>query len=203
MEKNIKKFICLPAFIIICLLYFSDVFFIISHDVLRLSFDGKKASIISVFSRFSIDKAFRSLFYYRLKKFSNLFKLLSFGMGLFYKAQTSLEFGCDQIGGGLRLQHAFSTIISSVSIGENCWINQNVTIGSSGPGNKPKIGSFVQIRAGAVVVGKIVIGDNVIIGANAVVTKDVPPNCTVGGVPAKIIKNAGYLEFKEKQKVSF
>ena len=52
----------------------------------------------------------------------------------------------------------------------------------------PNIGRNCIIGAGAVILGDITIGDNVKIGANAVVLKDVPANCTVVGVPAKIVK---------------
>lgn len=73
-------------------------------------------------------------------------------------------------------------------VGRNCTIHQNVTIGSDGRGGVPVIGDNVFIGAGAVIVGPIKVGDNVIIGANAFVNKDVPSNCTVGGVPAMILK---------------
>lgn len=78
-------------------------------------------------------------------------------------------------------------IAPDVKIGENCIIHQNVTIGL-GKDGCPTIGSNVRIFSGAVVIGKITIGDNAIIGANAVVTKDVAPNTVVGGVPAKFIR---------------
>ncbi len=75
-------------------------------------------------------------------------------------------------------------------IGKNCMIGQCVTIGGkSGQYEVPVIGDNVEINAGARVLGPIHIGDNVIIGANAVVVKDVPSNCVVAGVPAKIIKS--------------
>lgn len=60
--------------------------------------------------------------------------------------------------------------------------------GRSGGGGIPIIGNNVTIYAGAKVFGKITIGDDVIIGANAVVTKDIPSHSMVAGVPAKIIK---------------
>ena len=74
--------------------------------------------------------------------------------------------------------------------GSDLYLRQGVTVGNAGRGNKPhpKIGNHVTFGANAVVVGDIEIGDNVIIGAGAVVTKSVPSNCVVGGVPAKIIK---------------
>ncbi len=60
--------------------------------------------------------------------------------------------------------------------------------GRSGKENVPVIGNDVYIATGAKILGDIKVGNNVIIGANAVVIKDVPDNCVVAGVPAKIIK---------------
>lgn len=71
------------------------------------------------------------------------------------------------------LQHGLNGIIVShyASIGKNAWIAQQVTIGQAIDKNRaPQI------------------GDNVIIGANAVVVDDIPDNCVVGGIPARIIK---------------
>ena len=74
-------------------------------------------------------------------------------------------------------------------IGENCIIGQGITIGGkSKEYNVPKIGNNVYIAAGSRIIGNVVIGDNVVIGANSVVIKDVPSNCIVAGIPAKIIK---------------
>lgn len=74
-------------------------------------------------------------------------------------------------------------------IGRNCIIGQNTTIGGkSGWYEVPVIGDNVHISAGARILGPVRIGNNVIIGANAVVVKDVPDNCIVAGIPAKIIK---------------
>lgn len=74
-------------------------------------------------------------------------------------------------------------------IGDEVIIGTNVLTGgrSNKPG-MPKIGNHVYIATGAKVLGNIIIGDNVIIGANAVVIEDVPSNCSVGGVPSKILK---------------
>jgi len=91
----------------------------------------------------------------------------------------------------LYIQHGFSTIISAKSIGEKCWINQQVTIEYSNLSDAPTIGNGVRITAGAKVFGDITIGDNSIIGADAVVFKDVPPNCTVVAVPAYIARRDG------------
>lgn len=75
-----------------------------------------------------------------------------------------------------------------VVIGKYCAIGPRVTIGGrSGHYEVPIIGDNTKIHAGAVVIGPIRIGKNVIIGANAVVIHDVPDNTIVAGVPARII----------------
>ena len=84
--------------------------------------------------------------------------------------------------------HGFATIISAKQIGENCKIYQQVTIGYNHALQAPIIGNNVEICCGAKVIGGINIGDDSLIGANAVVIRDVPSHTIVGGIPAKIIK---------------
>lgn len=77
-----------------------------------------------------------------------------------------------------------------VVIGRNCVIAQGVTIGGrSGHREVPTIGDNCFIGAGAKVLGPISIGDNVVIGANAVMTKSAPPNTVWAGVPARMIRS--------------
>ena len=83
-------------------------------------------------------------------------------------------------------------------IGENCRIFGNVTIGARWSLNRndphlPVIGDNVLIGAGAVVLGNVKIGNNAIIGANAVMTQDVPPDALAVGVPA-VIKRKEFTE---------
>jgi serine O-acetyltransferase len=74
-------------------------------------------------------------------------------------------------------------------IGENCTLGQGITIGGKSKSiNVPRIGNNVYLSAGCRILGDITIGDNSIVGANAVVVKDVPQNSIVAGVPAKVIK---------------
>ena len=74
-------------------------------------------------------------------------------------------------------------------IGERVIIGQNVTIGRAlDPEGIPNIGNNVYISAGARIVGDIQVGNNVIIGTNAVVTKSIPDNSIVAGIPAKILR---------------
>lgn len=93
----------------------------------------------------------------------------------------------EKIGGGFSLQHGFATVVSAKSIGENCRIYQQVTVGFHA-GKSPVIGDNVTITAGAIVIGDICIGDGACIGAGSVVTHDVAENMVVVGVPAREIR---------------
>ncbi len=93
---------------------------------------------------------------------------------------------------GTIFPHPVGVVVAgNATIGNNCVIFQNVTIGTNLFGKEtseigfPNIGNNVTICSGAVVIGGVKIGDNSIIGANAVVIKDVPPNTMCYGVPAK------------------
>ena len=109
-----------------------------------------------------------------------LLKMLFPGMDILY-------INTPEIGPRLFIQHGFATNISAKRIGSDCWINQQVTIGYTFDSEPPVIGNGVRISVGAKVLGKIEIGDNAIIAANAAVVKSVEENMVVGGVPAKII----------------
>lgn len=133
---------------------------------------------------------FRSLVLYRQRSYPIRRRLTA----LFYPPMKTLYIDALEIGGGLYIQHGFATMIAAKSIGENCWINQQVTIGYNGPGDPPVIGDHVTITCGAKVLGPITVGDHVTVGANAVVIRDVPSGCTVGGVPARILRRAEGLD---------
>jgi len=92
-----------------------------------------------------------------------------------------------QIGGGLLMPHPNGIVIHpDATIGPNCLLFQQVTIGQS-KGGVPIIGGHVDIGAGAKVLGAISIGDHAVIGANAVVLSDVPSGATAAGVPAVVV----------------
>ena len=109
----------------------------------------------------------------------------------YHKLSLKLGFSIpyNKVGPGLAIVHYGTIVISStVKIGENCRIHAGVNIGASGGETKAaEIGNNVYIGPGAKIVGNVHIGDNCVIGANAVVVRDVPPSVTVGGIPAKII----------------
>jgi serine O-acetyltransferase len=137
---------------------------------------------------------FNYLFWFRLtQKYNNiLFKIIL--------KRKMIKFGIEihpntKIGYGFYIGHFGGIIINEKTIiGNNCNISQGVTIGQINRGEKkgtPTIEDEVYIGPGAKIIGKINIGRNSSIGANAVVVKDVSANTTVGGIPAKQISTIG------------
>src|SRR5438094_4570332 len=100
-----------------------------------------------------------------------------------------------KIGTGFFIDHGMGVVIGETTeIGDYVTLFQGVTLGGTGKerGKRhPTLGNHVVVGAGAKILGGIKIGDNVKIGANSVVLKSVPPNSTVIGVPARIIKTEG------------
>lgn len=96
------------------------------------------------------------------------------------------------IGKGFFIDHGSGVIIGETAIvGDNVTLYQGVTLGGTGKetGKRhPTIGDNVMISAGAKIIGSFTVGENSKIGAGSVVLKEVPPNCTVVGVPGHIVK---------------
>jgi serine O-acetyltransferase len=138
----------------------------------------------------------RCVLLYRLGKYfyDNDHKLLS----RYFFRKLELSYGVyisnkAEIGPGVDLPHPVGVVIGEgVVLGENVVIYQNVTIGGARrgdwqAGNYPTIGANSVIFSGAVLIGKIIIGKNSVIGANSVVTRDVPDDTTAVGALARLI----------------
>ena len=97
-----------------------------------------------------------------------------------------------KIGKGLFIDHGSGVIIGETAeLGDNVTLYQGVTLGGTGKeqGKRhPTLKDNVMVSAGAKVLGSFTIGENSKIGAGSVVLKEVPPNCTVVGVPGRIVK---------------
>lgn len=97
-----------------------------------------------------------------------------------------------QIGKGLFIDHGSGVIIGETTvIGDNVTLYQGVTLGGTGKeqGKRhPTLEDNVMVSAGAKILGSFTIGENSKIGAGSVVLEEVPPNCTVVGVPGRIVK---------------
>jgi serine O-acetyltransferase len=118
--------------------------------------------------------------------FSFAYKLIK----LLSEILTGIDLPCEvRVGRRLRIDHFGGIVISGdAEFGDDCIIRNGVTVGlrHTGERGSPVIGNRVDIGAGAKVLGSIRIGDDVAIGANAVVITDVPSNSVAVGVPAKI-----------------
>ena len=124
----------------------------------------------------------------RLSPLAKVFSLLNF-----------MVFGIEiavacKIGPGLFFPHTQGTVIGAYSIGSNAVIYQGVTLGARdldftyNDQHRPVVGDGVMLGTGAKVLGGIRLGNEVTVGANAVVLMSVPDRSVVGGIPAKILK---------------
>lgn len=132
----------------------------------------------------------RSVYYARLRDVGGFWHLIQALFGVFAKAQVALEISVEDLQPGLYFMHGFATIVSARRIGAHCTISQQVTIGYGSDGAKPDLGDNVSVLPGAKVFGGISVGDNAVIGAGAIVSKDVPPGATVAGNPARVIRQS-------------
>ena len=107
-----------------------------------------------------------------------------------------------QLGRRLFIDHAMGVVIGETTIvGDDCVLYQGVTLGGTGneSGKRhPTLGNNVIVGTGAKVLGNIHIGDRVRIGGNSVVVKDVPSDCTVVGIPGRIVRKNGCRVMQEE-----
>jgi serine acetyltransferase/pimeloyl-ACP methyl ester carboxylesterase len=105
-----------------------------------------------------------------------------------------------EIGPGLYIAHAGGIIVNAtVKIGRNCTLMHGVTIGNAGRWDRvndaPVIGDRVYIGAGACVLGGITVGNDAVIGANAVLMKSIEPRAMAVGAPAKVVSHRGSFHY--------
>ncbi|MDZ4297754.1 MAG: serine acetyltransferase [Moraxellaceae bacterium] len=142
---------------------------------------------------YRINLNLRALLYFKAKGRYRFARFIANRMQRKYSIFISPKTSFDET---LKLRHPVAIVIGEgVRLGRNVIIYQNVTLGGARLGdgaakNYPEIGDNTVIFSGAAIIGDIKIGKNCIIGANSVVTIDLPDNCTAAGVPARIIKKS-------------
>lgn len=175
--------------------------FYLAADAFALGKKGSPRLFGDHIWRFQI--ALRKLEYYSAQ--TGVFANLATKFWVLRKYRLGLLLGFDippgVFGAGLRINHHGNLIVNGASrVGRWCDIHQGVNIGAGNPKSRleepsvPTLGDNLWIGPGAKIYGKLEVGDRVVVGANAVVNKDVPNDRTVVGMPAKAIKDSGTAE---------
>ncbi|MHC1653589.1 serine O-acetyltransferase [Stenotrophomonas maltophilia] len=157
---------------------------------LRAARAGAPPSLLSGLARYFLDPGFATVVRYRLSVFARRFGKVGRVLSKFiwlYNVRVSACYlsPLSRIGPGLSLPHAAAVVVGDgVVAGRDLQLYQSVTLGQRGA-RYPCIGDGVTIFAGACVLGPLQVGDDAVVGANAVVLRSVPPRCTVAGVPAR------------------
>lgn len=163
----------------ICKGYFHYCFLLLSHSENALAFRYIKTLRYCEYHYNNNSLMHRLAYYYYKFKKSRL--------GGKYHIQIPLN----KTGYGLRIMHLSGgggILLNVNNIGNYCGFNSGVLLGDNGKDALPTLGDHVAFAPGAKAFGNITIGNNVFVAPNAVVTTNIPDNCIVGGVPAKILK---------------
>lgn len=172
---------------------------------------GGSSGVRDFFHHYRLEPGFRFSVWLRLTAY--LYKHRLRWTGAYHLARLmylrlSLRYGFDidivtRIGPGLYLPHYGGIVVNRrCVIGANCNLSHQVTIGIANRGAHkgcPVIGDRVYIGPGAKIFGCLTIGDDSAIGANAVVTRDVPANAVAAGIPARVISMKGSQGYVNRQ----
>lgn len=159
--------------------------------------EGKRASLLAMwFAAHKHAGTFGYIFWLRLSSYKGVLYPL-FRLKLFF---SSRKFGIQiypvtRIGYGFYVGHGIGLVVNPTTvIGNNVNLSQFTTIGSN-KRHAATIGNNVYVGPSVCIIEDVRIGDNATIGAGAVVTRDVPHDTTVAGVPARVIHNSGHPEY--------
>lgn len=183
---------------------FSELKFLILSDLHRYR---NETDIKSFVKEFAYGFGFKYFLWWRINQYfrnKSVWLLPVRVIVRYILRRNSINLGIDissnaEIGPGFKIEHFCGIIINGkAKIGKRCSILQGVTIGEYF--GAPVIGDFVFIGPGAKLIGPHHVGNNVIIGANCVITKDIPNNAVVVGIPGTVISNDGNIR-KERQDI--
>ena len=178
--------------------------FLVLSDLYRISDDLGTGALVRHLVRGS---AFKYTFWMRTSRFTRSHPLCRHTIYHIARAMLThytYKFGISipfetSIGSGFYIGHFGGIVVNENSvIGKNCNISHGVTLGESNRGEKkgcPVLGDNVYIGPGAKIVGHVRIGNDVAIGANCVVTHDVPDHSVVVGIPGRVISQDGSVGY--------
>lgn len=179
---------------------FSEFKYLVKSDLYR--YDGV-CTINNFLRNIRLMPGFRYSFVLRLCAYAHKKRVYRYTLSPFldylyrhYTIKYGISISPDtRIASGLYIGHFGGIVVNTDTvIGRNCNISHDVTIGQVNRGamkGSPTIGDNVYIAPGVKIIGKITIGNNVAIGANSVVTKDIPDNAVVVGIPGRVISYEG------------
>ena len=183
---------------------FKEYRYLILSDLYRIVGDVKLSALVRYVL---IGDTYQYIFWMRTCLYTNENRLLRGALypiarvmlrRYMYKYGIEVPF-TTSIGSGFYIGHfGCITVHSRTVIGKNCNLSQGVTLGQANRGKNKgyaTIGDNTYIGPGAKIVGAVRIGNNVAVGANCVVTRDVPDNAVVAGVPGKIISYQGSIDY--------
>jgi len=192
--------------LVLYLLIRSSLEFDFKHDLLRkveakaALRSGRPLSYLYVAMLLMADNCIQATFLYRVSRFfaARGWRTPAQLIHAFSKLVTHTDISpWAQIGPGFYLYHGLGTVIGKgTKIGRRAIVCQGVTTGHG-----PVLGDDVSLWAGSKVIGRVVIGDRAEVGANGVVTRDVPPDCVAVGVPATRFLPKGGTETDDVQEI--
>jgi len=183
-----------------CTMRLNEWRFLVNSDLYRYA---GKTSLLIFLEHIVLTPGFKYTFLMRTCAYLDQYRILRyslFPLVLILLWHYKYKFGIDipyktKIGSGFYIGHFGGIVVHQEAvIGRNCNIPQGVTIGVSNRGDRkgiPFIGHSVFIGPGAKIFGRVVVCDNAAIGANSVVTSDVPERAVVVGIPARVISHTG------------
>ena len=168
----------------------------LSRDYNRYS--NNRGTLLAYLFKALITAGFRAILLYRIGNWFRKKRMRFFGAII----ERIMHHSCHcwistmaEIGPGFLIAHVGGLVVGGTTkIGNNCDVRQNVTFGGNFSKRdeegrtQPVIGDNVSIGAGAVIIGPVKIGSNCVVGANTVVTRDVPEKSIVFGVPVQVVK---------------
>jgi serine O-acetyltransferase len=178
--------------------------FLVRSDLYRLT---GRTDAATFFRQITRGIAFKFSFWMRTCRYTArhpLHRLVAYRIAKFFYYHYTFKFGISipwetRIGSGFYIGHFGGIVVNERSvIGKNCNISQGVTLGESNRGHRqgyPVIGDNVYIGPGAKIIGAVKIGDYAAVGANCVVTKDVPDHGVAVGIPVRVISLEGSAGF--------